>query len=144
WHRVDPSLLPTNPAPESGDLRLVSGLADGGVVAAGESIVMVRDGSGDPFEYAQQPIEGTAVALAATRDPAGTIRSFVSITPTTNATNDNDEAGFPPGDGELLRQTAAGGWQDLSDAQYPGGGSLPLDGMVKPDPVLAIAASSDG
>jgi hypothetical protein len=143
WQRVDPSLLPGNPAPPSGDLTLVSGLPDGGVVAAGQSILINRDGPGQPFAYAPQPIEGTAVALAATRDQDGQLRSFVSIAPAAGTTSDVQDAGFPPGDGELLRQTDDGGWQDLSQAQFPGGG-LPVDGMVKVDPVLAIAASPDG
>jgi hypothetical protein len=143
WHRIDPSLLPSDPAPASGDLTLVSGLPDGGVVAAGQSILINRAGPGQPFEYAPQPIEGTAVALAATRDQSGALRSFVSIAPATNASSGVQDAGFPPGDGELIRQTPDGGWQDLSEAQYPGG-ALPADGMVKVDPVLAIAASPDG
>src|SRR5262249_44688862 len=57
WHRVAPSSLPTDPAPPSGDLTLVSGLSDGGVVAAGRSIVIVRDAPDQPFEYAPQPFE---------------------------------------------------------------------------------------
>src|SRR5262249_21329891 len=49
------------------------------------------------------------------------------------------------GDGELLRETSAGSWQDLSLAQNAGTpGSLPGDGTVKPDPVLAVAAGPDG
>ena len=38
-----------------------------------------------------------------------------------------------------------GGWQDLSQNQYAGQGSdLPGDGVLKSDPVLAIAAGQAG
>jgi len=143
WQRVDPSLLPT-PAPAPGTLRLVSGLPDGGLVAAGRSVVIVRQGPSARFEYSAQTIQGIAVALAAYRDPGGEVRAFVSVAApvTINLVPTNDVGGFPAGDGDLLRQTA-GGWQDLSRAQF-GAAGVAGDGVVKPDPVLAVATSSDG
>jgi hypothetical protein len=121
-------------------------------VAAGKFVVLTRQGPGAPFEYSQQPIEGIAVGLAATRGPSGEVAAFVSVAPpAVDASNpsggqQNDVGGFPPGDGELLRQVPGGGWQDLSLAQYPGAGAdqLPGDGVLKADPVLALAASPDG
>jgi hypothetical protein len=147
WAPVTQSLLP-NPAPPPGDLRVVSGLPDGGLVVAGRSVVLTRSHAGDRLQYSAQPVDGIAVAAAATRDSAGHIEPFVSVAqpaldPNTLTPSD-DVAGYPPGDGELLRETSGGGWQDLSRAQYPGGTGLPGDGVVKSDPVLAVAPSSDG
>jgi hypothetical protein len=147
WAAVDPSLLP-DPAPANGDLRVVSGLPDGGLVVAGRSVILTRSHAGDPLEYSDQPIDGIAVAAAAVRDNSGDIEPFVSVAqpaldPTT-LTPSNDVAGYPPGDGELLRETPGGGWQDLSLSQYPDGIGLPGDGVVKSDPVLGVAPSADG
>jgi photosystem II stability/assembly factor-like uncharacterized protein len=147
WAAADPSLFP-DPAPGPGDLRVVSGLADGGLVVAGRSVVLTRSHAGEPLQYSDQPLDGIAVAAAATRDSAGDIEPFVSVAqpaldPNTLTPSD-DVAGYPPGDGELLRETPGGGWQDLSRAQYPGGTGLPGDGVVKSDPVLAVAPSPDG
>jgi photosystem II stability/assembly factor-like uncharacterized protein len=141
WRRVPPSLLPDDPAPAAGELRLVAGLPDGGVVAAGRSVVLVRERAGRPFAHSPQPLEGIAVALAAFRPPGGSVRAFASVAPP--ALQLRDVAGYPPGDGELLRQTATG-WEDLSRAQYAGSSGAPTDGVVKADPVLAIAPSPSG
>jgi hypothetical protein len=144
WQPVDRSLLPAQ-APSVGDLRLVSGLPDGGLVAAGRSLVIVRQSASAPFQYAAQPLEGIAVALAAFRAADGQVRALVSIAPPiigSNGLNTRDVGGFPAGDGELMLQTGAG-WEDLSRAQYPGA-HAPGDGSVQPDPVLAVAAAPDG
>ena len=80
WARVDPSLLPADL--QSGSLSLVSGLPDGGMVAAGNAVVLIRQNASSPFENTDQPIDGNAVALAAFRDPAsGQVRAFVSVAP---------------------------------------------------------------
>src|SRR5262249_17618629 len=142
-----PSLLPSDPVPNAGDLRVVSGLPDGGVVAAGRSVILVRDAADQAFTYADQPIEGIAVAVAAIRRADGQIGALVSVAPPAAAdpSGERDDAGgFPPGDGELLRQTPDGGWQDLSLVQWAGGASVPGDGTIKPDPVLAVASSASG
>jgi hypothetical protein len=90
-------------------------------------------------------LEGIAVALAAFRDGGGDVRAFVSLAPPVsdaNGVDTHEVAGFPPGDGELLRQTASG-WRDLSGAQYAGS-SAGGDGALKADPVLAVATSPSG
>jgi hypothetical protein len=141
WHEVSASLLPSEPALAPGALRIVAGLPDGGVVAAGRSVAIVRETAGGAFSYAAQPLEGVAIALAPFRQADGRLRTFASVAPP--ALN-GDVAGFPPGDGELLRQTD-GGWQDLSQTQYAGlPGSLPGDGAIKSDPVLAVASDPTG
>jgi hypothetical protein len=123
------------PAPES--LRLVAGLADGGLVVAGRSVLLFRQQAGGAFEYAPQPLQGIAVALAPFRQSDGQLRTYVSIAPTADANTGN-----PAGDGELLRQTEDG-WQDLSRSQYAGGGTAG-DGAVKSDPVLAVTTGANG
>jgi hypothetical protein len=148
WSRVDLSSLPV-PMP-AGALTLVSGLPDGGVVAAGHSVVIVRQDGSSSFSYSAQPIQGIAVGLAAFRDPgSGDVRAFVSVAPpvVVQGIGGFDVAGFPAGDGELLKQTPTG-WEDLSQSQSPfvgSGSGLPVaDGLPQPDPVLGVAAASDG
>jgi hypothetical protein len=142
WQRVPASALPAGLAP--GALRLVSGLPDGGAVAAGRSQLIVRERGTTPFRHADQPLEGTAVALTAYRDPGGDVRAFVSIAPSARSTSATLEAAsFPSGDGALLRQTDTG-WQDLSLSQFAGEPPLPGDGVAIADPVLAVATSPAG
>lgn len=143
WARVDPAQLPT-PPPAPGSLRLVAGLPDGGLVAAGRNVVLVRQGPGDRLASTPQAIQGIAVALSAFRDAGGTVRAFVSVAPpvTVDLVPTNDVGGFPAGDGDLLRETA-GGWQDLSRSQF-GAGGVSGDGAVKVDPVLGVAAAPGG
>jgi hypothetical protein len=142
WQDVAASQLPSDPAPAPGALRLVAGLPDGGVVAAGVNEVLTSQSSGDAFEYAAQPLQGIAVALAPFRQASGELGAFVSVAPP--APNSQDVGGFPAGDGELLRLTDSG-WQDLSEAQDPSEGqTMNGDGAVKADPVLAVATDSSG
>src|SRR5262249_59417369 len=97
--------------------------------------------AGAPFQYSPQPIEGTAVAAAASRSASGDVTAYLSVAPLVSG---REVAGTPPGDGDLIRETADGGWQDLSLSQYPGAGSLPGDAPVKTDPVLALPAGPGG
>jgi hypothetical protein len=136
WQEVGSAQLPNSPAPTPGSLRLVAGLPDGGVAAAGRSIMLVRQGERDSFEYAAQPLQGVAVALAPFREANGKLRAYASVAPA------SDIGGFPAGDGELLRQTDDG-WQDLSRAQYARNETTG-DGAVKSDPVLAVATGPSG
>ena len=148
WARVDPSQVPGD-----GSLTVVSALSDGGVVAAGDSVMIVRNDASSPFQYAPEPFQGYAVALAAFRDPgSGQLRAFVSVAPPIYPQGSQvaEPPSFPAGDGELLLQTNTG-FADLSQSQYPVNPnstvfstSVPLDGAPEPDPVLAVASSSDG
>lgn len=141
WQEVPSSLLPADPAPAPGSLRILAGLPDGGVIAAGRSVVLVRETAGSAFAYAAQPLEGIVIALAPFRQADGRLRAFASVAP---PVLNGDSAGFPPGDGELLRETDSG-WQDLSQAQYAGlPNSLPGDGALKSDPVLAVVSGPTG
>jgi hypothetical protein len=136
WEEVKASLLPS-PAPKRGSLRLVSGLSDGGLVAAGSSVVLLQEKSGSGFAYSPQPLQGVAVALSPFRESGGKLRAYVSVAPSSDELN-----GSPSGDGELMRQTATG-WLDVSRAQYAGS-TTQGDGEVKSDPVLAVASGPDG
>ena len=137
-----PVLLPSNLAATRGNLRLVAGLPDGGLVAAGRSLVLVREAADQSFAYAPQPLQGIAVGLAPYRDSQGRLRTYVSVAPPAKESPAHEVGGFPPGDGELLRETD-GAWQDLSHAQFAGG-TIGGDGAVKPDPVLAVATGPGG
>ncbi len=141
WEVLEESLVPNNPKPAPGQLRLVAGLPDGGVIAAGRSIMLVREATGRGFEYAEQPLSGVAVALAPFREASGKLRAYVSVAPPVNLLS-GEVGGFPPGDGELLRQSESG-WQDLSRSQYAGN-VIGGDGAVKSDPVLAVATDPTG
>jgi hypothetical protein len=146
WQPVPASAQPT-PAPPGGSLKLVSGLPDGGLVVAGRSLLMVKQSATANFAYLPQGLSGIPVAVAAFRDSTGALRAFVSIAPPVRSFNgalSDDVGGSPPGDGDLLLETADG-WSDLSHtlppaSTYAAGG----DGAVPPDPVLAVAASPDG
>jgi len=141
WQEVEPSQLPNGLA--SGELRVVAGLPDGGVVAAGKSLALVREREGQSFQYPPQPLEGIAVALAPYREGDGQLRAYVSVAPPAAEHELPPEiGGVPPGDGELLRETASG-WQDLSQNQYAGN-EANGDGAVKSDPVLAVASGQSG
>lgn len=145
WQRVDPPLLPT-PAPPAGSLLRASGLPDGGLVVAGKSELLVRQSATGRFEYAAQSFQGIPVALSAFRDASGSVRAYVSVAPPVASPTGvtNNIGGYPSGDGDLLLQTA-NGWRDLSNSQYPAETYAATgDGVVQPDPVLAVAASADG
>ena len=148
WATVAASQLPNDPVPSAGSLRLVAGLPDGGIVAAGINELLTSQSAGQPFVWSAQPLAGIAVALAPYRQSSGNIGAFVSVAPPVPGAN--DVGGSPPGDGELLRLTDSG-WQDLSQAQYPNtvaGGCPPQggpsDGSTKSDPVLAVASDPSG
>ncbi len=109
----------------------VAGLADGGAVLAGPGYVIEREGDGDEWRLAAEPLpEARAIAaLAAFRDKAGKLRAVVSIA-------------LGPASGYLLRQTDAG-WEDLEhDAWAPATGDA--DMPRRPEPVAALVVSADG
>src|SRR5262249_2151219 len=138
--REDPSQLPSDPAPKPGSLRVVAGLPDGGVLAAGRSVLMVRESAGRAFEYGAQPLQGIAVAPPPFPAPSGGPRAAAAVPPPPPGLPAG--AGVPPGDGDLLRQSDTG-WVDLSQAQYAGS-QVPGDGALKGDPVLAVATGPTG
>ncbi len=108
WEAVEESLLPSNPKPAPGQLRLVAGLPDGGVIAAGRSIMLVREAAGRGFEYAEQPLSGIAVALAPFREASGKLRAYVSVAPPVNLLSD-EVAGFPPATASCCARPKAAG-----------------------------------
>jgi hypothetical protein len=145
WQRVPASSVTGSPPP-TGSLQLVSGLPDGGVAVAGKSLLMVRQSASSNFTYSPQSFSGIPVALAAFRGPTGDVRALVSVAPAivTSAGPSNNTGGFPAGDVDLILETD-GGWQDLSRDLPPGSQyNATGDGVVQPDPVLAVAASPDG
>ncbi|HXR30967.1 MAG TPA: hypothetical protein VN752_07485, partial [Solirubrobacterales bacterium] len=153
--RVDPSanaLLDSVRAGNPG-LYAVAGLPDGGAVAAGRDIVLERDGVGGPWRFSDQPILGsTAIAAAAVRD-GGRVRAIVSVVPQLTYPLADDlpepDPNVPPpipppfglpGDGYLLRETAAG-WVDEQRTSFAASGD---DRPLKSDPVLSLLLDSAG
>jgi hypothetical protein len=144
WQPVNPSLLPSLPPPV-GSLKLVSGLPDGGLAVAGTSLLMLMQSAGGSFQYAPQSFQGIPVALAAFRT-AGDVQAFVSVAPPIASPTgiSNGVGGFPAGDGDLILESG-GGWHDLSTSLFPTQVPDAIgDGVVQPDPVLAVASSPDG
>lgn len=134
-------------------LYAVAGLPDGGAVAAGRDIVIERDGPGSPWRFSDQPLPGsTAIAAAAVRD-GGRVRAVVSVVPRLAYPPADDlpdpdpnvpEPILPafalPGDGYLLRETAAG-WADEQRTAFA---TASNDTPLKSDPVLALLLDSAG
>lgn len=134
-------------------LLSVAGLPDGGAVAAGRDVVLVRDGPGLPWRFTDQPLPGsTAIAAAAVRD-GFSVRAIVSIVPRLQYPASEDlpaaDPNVPPvilpptplpGDGYVLREVP-GGWRDEQRAAFNGAGA---DRPAKPDPVLAFDLDAAG
>ena len=153
--QVDPSVHSLLESVRIGNPRLltVTGLPDGGAVAAGRDIVLERDGPSSPWHFAKQPILGsTAIAAGAYRSN-GAVRAVVSVVPQLEYPVE-DELPLPdpnvpppilppfglPGDGYLLRETE-GGWEDEQRTAFAGAGS---DRPIKSDPTLALLLDSSG
>lgn len=153
--RVDESAKALLDTVRAGNPQLftVAGLPDGGAVAAGRDIVIERDGPGSPWRFSDQPIVGsTAIAAAAVRD-GPRVRAIVSVVPQLNYPPADDlpepDPNVPPpiippfglpGDGYLLRETAAG-WVDEQRTAYSASSN---DTPVKSDPVLSLLLDSAG
>lgn len=133
--------VPT-PAALAGKLNLVAGLPDGGLVVAGANTLYTRQSATAQLQPAPESFQGIPVALALFRDASGQLKTFVSVAPP--VANSSGVGGFPAGDGDLLRETG-GGFEDLGRAQSPlRASTVTGDGVVQPDPVLAVASSPDG
>jgi hypothetical protein len=153
--RVDASAKALLDGVRAGNPRLyaVAGLPDGGAVVAGRDIVLERDGAGAPWRFSDQPILGsTAIAAAAVRD-GGRVRAIVSVVPQLTYPLADDlpepDPNVPPpippafslpGDGYLLRETAAG-WVDEQRTSFAASGD---DRPLKSDPVLSLLLDSAG
>jgi len=153
--RVDPPAQALLDSVRAGNPQLlaVAGLPDGGAVAAGRDIVLERDNAGAPWRFSNQPLLGsTAIAAAAVRD-GGSVRAVVSVIPqlTYPLADDLPEPDptvpppIPPpfglpGDGYLLRETAAG-WEDQQRTSFTTVGD---DRPLKSDPVLSLLLDSAG
>jgi hypothetical protein len=156
--RVDPSAHALLDSVRAGRPRLVAvtGLPDGGAVAAGRDIVIERDGPTSPWRFSSQPLPGsTVVAAAAIRSGAAgrPVRAVVSVVPQLayppiDDVPDPDPNVPPPilppfqlpGDGYLLRETESG-WSDEQRTAFAGSGA---DRPLKSDPVLGLLLDAAG
>jgi hypothetical protein len=76
WH-IDPGVTALAGQPV---LSKVAGLPDGGAVAAGPGTVIERDQPGGPWRFSQPLPEARNIsALAAYREPGGSVRAYASI-----------------------------------------------------------------
>jgi hypothetical protein len=136
----------------------VSGLPDGGAVAAGPGVVIERDSASGSWHFSSAPLPEAAnvSALSAYEGGDGQTEALVSVdtglSPNTSApwrevddpTTSTTGSSLPtvaaanpiPQYGYVLRQTADG-WEDLERDARGGEGA-------RPDAVLALDASSDG
>ncbi len=113
-------------------LTAVAGLPDGGAVAAGAGIVLVRDSATSPWRLTRDPIGGVqAVAAAAVRE-GDRVAAVLSVSrDTTFLDDDPDDLAPPtpdlpvpllrplslPPEGALIRETADG-WRDEEHASF--------------------------
>ncbi|MDQ3632343.1 MAG: hypothetical protein M3417_13950, partial [Actinomycetota bacterium] len=140
-------------APATARIFTGAGLPDGGAVAAGRDIVLVRDAPGGEWRQTAAPLPGSTVVAAAATRPGALTRAVVSIAP---------EADYPaptvlpppdpnvpppvlppfglPGDGYVLHETERG-WRDEQRTAFDG---TQNDRPIKSDPVLAFALGPDG
>ncbi len=168
--RIDPSaqaLLASLPDAHASVLSKVSGLPDGGAVAAGPGVVIERDSASAPWRFSAQPLRDAQniSALAAIRS-GSSVQALVSVD-LAEISNPNSLSSFildidnpiEPGFGQpalqiapdplpvggyLLRETVAG-WQDLESQAYPNVPSITNTDLPNwPDAVLALDVDPSG
>ncbi len=140
----------------SGRIYAVAGLPDGGAVAAGVDVVLLRDGPNGPWRFADQPLPDQVVTAVSAIREDGQVRAVAAISP--GATSwppaaDTDlpptDPGRPPAlappfslpsDGTVLRQTATG-WRDEERSQER---SPTADAPLKNDPTTAMLLDPSG
>jgi hypothetical protein len=134
-------------------LYAVAGLPDGGAVVAGRNIALERDGAGQPWRFADQPLLGaTVVAVAPFRD-GDRVRALASVVPrleypVPDPPIEVDPNTPPPilppfqlpGDGYVVRESATG-WRD---EQHTAFGPAGTDRPMKSDPVAALVVDANG
>jgi hypothetical protein len=126
----------------------VAGLPDGGAIAAGRGIVLVRDRADGPWRQTSAPLPNASVVAAAGVRAGDRVRAVVSVAPDVDwpiapllpaPDPEVPDPVLPPfplaGDGYVLRETEAG-WEDEQRTAYAG---VSNDKPVKSDPVAAFA-----
>jgi hypothetical protein len=157
----------------AGVLSKIDGLSDGGVVAAGPGEVIERDSPNGQWRFSSEPppLTQNVSALAAYRDPAGSVRAVISVD-LNQLLNPNAIVERPfrfsswglldsppptgpgqppffvepdplPSTGYVLKETAEG-WIDMEHAALPAIEGVAVDQPVRPDPVLALVVNPSG
>lgn len=139
--------------PQTPSLNVVAGLPNGGAVLAGHDVVLERDSAGAPWHFSEQPIVNETAVAAAPLQEGSKVRALLSVVPDfeypplLTLPPVNPETPPPlippnplPGDGYMLRETAAG-WQDEERAAYAGDTQ---DKPLKADPILALDVGTSG
>jgi len=150
WHVDGPLHALLASLPRAPQIFTVTGLPDGGALAAGPNVVFERDGGpGSPWRSADQPLpSSTVVAAGGYRDGSGRVRAVVSVVPlfqypipdVVPIADPNTPPPiippFPlPGDGYVLREIPGAGWRDEEHTAFAGSTN---DRPVKADPVLGF------
>jgi hypothetical protein len=143
-----------------GRIYAVAGLPDGGAVAAGNGIVIVRDRAGEPWRLADHQLRGTVTAVAATRD-GDRVRAVAILDNPPSGTDPwldldttaiVDEPGLPPTQlpttpdlayALVVRETA-GGWADDTRAAYDPAGYFDCPYLPDAPRGLALDANGEG
>jgi len=153
--RVDGSAKALLDGVRVGNPRLfaVAGLPDGGAVAAGRDIVLIRDSAGSAWRFSHQPLPGSTVIAAAGVRSGAAVRAVVSVVPQLDYPPADEipeqDPNVPtplippfqlPGDGYVLRETD-GGWVDEQRTSFSGSGN---DRPIKSDPILSFVLDDNG
>ena len=154
--RVDAQAQALIDSVENVRINSVAGLPDGGAVAAGRGVVLIRDSAGGPWRFADQPLPAQdVVAVAAFRESA-LVRALASIIPPSPPWPVQEEVDLPPVEpgappprpgsfslptfGTLLRETASG-WRDEERTMFRV--SSP-DKARKADPAAGLLVDAAG
>jgi hypothetical protein len=135
----------------------VAGLPDGGAVAAGQGVVLIRDHAGGPWRYSDQPLPNLIVTAVSAFREGDRVRALAAVTqlfgnnwprPSEYELVPTDPAAPPPRppafslprETWVVRETATG-WRDEQRALFAAPGP---DGPRIPDPVLAFLVDGAG
>lgn len=154
--RVDASAQALLDRVENGNVYAVAGLPDGGAVAAGDGVVLIRDSAGAGWRFSAQPLPGLTVVAAAALREGASVRALVSVNPPSPAWPEPQELALPPVEpgsppprpvalspprfGTLLRETASG-WSDEERTMYRVDN---LDHARKADPAAGLLVDASG
>ncbi len=156
WH-VDAGAQALLDQVDGARIYAVAGLPDGGAVAAGRGVVLIRDGAGAPWRFADQPLPDQIVSAVAAFREGDRVRALAAVTPGVasawplpeeyqlpptepGAPPPRLQALSPPTFGTLLRETS-GGWRDEEQALFRTRGA---DHARKSDPLDAMLVDASG
>ncbi|HEX7290630.1 MAG TPA: hypothetical protein VF250_05810, partial [Conexibacter sp.] len=156
WH-VDAGAQALLDQVDGARVYAVAGLPDGGAVAAGRGVVLIRDAAGAPWRFADQPLPDQIVSAVAALREGDRVRALAAVTPgVASAWPLPEEYELPPTEpgappprlqpfspptfGTLLRETS-GGWRDEQQTLFR---TRAADHARKSDPLAAMLVDANG